>query len=252
MNETIRRLAVVLAVVVAIGIPSWQAISGFGQSASEFSSEGDSTLRVAGYAFSIWSIIYAGLAAYALRRLVRRSGKIEAALDWPLAAAALGCGLWIVAAALDQRWISVLVIFASAAAATTGLTRVSRAERAFTWTDRLTAVWPIALLAGWLTIASAVNLLTVLTAEGVIPPEARLVALAAVVVTALVAGAVLLLTRSGVYAVPVIWGLVGAYVAERGDAEAVAWTALACAAALALTTIWLIRRPGSPTASRAR
>lgn len=242
MSDPIRRLAVVAAVVLAMGVPAWQAVSGFGQSASEFAAQGDSTLEVAGYAFSIWSVIYLGLAAYAVRRLVRPSGEIEAALDWPLAAAALGCGLWIVAAALDQGWGSVLVIVASAAAAILGLTRLTRTKHVFDWRERLTAVWPIALLAGWLTIASAVNLLTVLTAEGVIAPGAEAPAVAGIVIAALAAVAVLLADRIGSYAVPVIWGLVGAFVAERGDAAVVAWTALGCAAALALTTLWLARR----------
>lgn len=243
MTDPIRRLSVVAAVALAIGIPGWQAVSGFGQSASEFAAQGDSTLQVAGYAFSIWSVIYLGLAAYAVRRLVHPSGEIETALDWPLAAAALGCGLWIVAAALDQRWGSVVLIVASAASAILGLTRATRIGRVFSWGDRLTAVWPIALLAGWLTIASAVNILTVLTAEGILVPGAQTAAVTGIAIAALTAIAVLLVDRIEVYAIPVIWGLVGAFVAERGDGAVVAWTALGCAIALALTTLWLARRP---------
>lgn len=238
------RVAVVLGVTAAIAAPAWQALADFGLSASEFASRGDSTLRVAGYAFSIWGVIYLGLASYAVRRVARPAGEVEAALDWPLALASLGCGLWIMAAALDARWASVAIIVLSAAAAILGLVRLRPMSGALGWTGRLTALWPIALLAGWLTIASAVNLLTVLTAEGLIAPDNRPAALAGVLIATGVAAAVVLACRYPTYAGPVVWGLVGAFVAERADAPALAWTALACAASLAVTALWLGRRRG--------
>lgn len=61
-----RKLAVIGAVAFAILVPAIQALTGWGQSAAEFSAGGDGTLRAAGYAFSIWSVIYAGLVAYAV------------------------------------------------------------------------------------------------------------------------------------------------------------------------------------------
>nr|QQZ51808.1 hypothetical protein JKL49_13480 [Phenylobacterium glaciei] len=64
-----RSLAVVLAVVAAIAIPAIQMTQHIGLSAAEFSGQGDQTLRAAGYAFSIWGLIYFGLAAYAIYQL---------------------------------------------------------------------------------------------------------------------------------------------------------------------------------------
>jgi hypothetical protein len=62
----LRTLAVIAAVLFAIAAPALQAIGDLGLSASDFAGQGDSTLRAAGYAFSIWSLIYVLLVAYAV------------------------------------------------------------------------------------------------------------------------------------------------------------------------------------------
>ena len=48
-----RKLAVILAVAFALGAPAHHALTGWGLSAGEFASDGNTTLRAAGYAFSI-------------------------------------------------------------------------------------------------------------------------------------------------------------------------------------------------------
>ncbi|RAK52393.1 hypothetical protein [Phenylobacterium deserti] len=227
------RLAVWFGIAVALGAPAFQALTNWGLTASEFSQSGDQTLRVAGYAFSIWGVIYTGLAAYAVRRLLRPGGARERALDGPLALASLCCGLWILAAGADQRWLTVAIIFAGLVAALVGLSRLARTGRDFTWPERLTVLWPIALLAGWLTAASIVNVLTVATAEGLIEPSLRTpAAIVGVLAAGAIAIATLLATRFASYAAPVAWGLVGAFVAERSDQPLVAYAALGCAALL--------------------
>jgi hypothetical protein len=58
-----RRLAVLAAAVFAVIVPVVQALGGFGLSQAEFAADGNQTLRVAGYAFSIWSLLYLGLSS---------------------------------------------------------------------------------------------------------------------------------------------------------------------------------------------
>ncbi|MES2896505.1 MAG: hypothetical protein V4759_10770 [Pseudomonadota bacterium] len=239
------RIAVWLGVAAAIAAPASQAITGWGLTASQFAGQGDATLRVAGYAFSIWGVIYAGLIGYAVRRMLQGPGAaLEAAVDLPLAAASLGCGLWIVAAGLNLRWLTVLVIAAALAAALVGLVRLRRTSRTFTWAERLTVLWPLALLAGWLTVAAVVNLLTVLTAEGLIgPASASAAAIAGIVAAGALSLAVLRATRLVSYTLPVAWGLLGAFMAERGDQPVVAYAALAFAGLLPIAAIFI--RPAS-------
>lgn len=235
------------AVAFAILVPTLQALTGWGQSAAEFSADGNSTLRAAGYAFSIWSIIYLGLIIYAAYQVLPRRAEPQllAVVGWPSAIAAFGCGLWIIASAADLDWVSVAVILASAGAMIFGLVQArTRGLGLKGWPRRL-VIWPLGLLAGWLTAAAALNILTVLTAEGFIPPAsaqpAALAGVAGVVVVALLSA---LGVRVGAYGLAVGWGLVAVAVAESDPKPLVAVLALVGAAlVLGVSLILALRRP---------
>lgn len=224
-----RAAAIGLSVIAAIAIPAWQIIGHVGLSAAQFSAQGDQTLRAAPYAFSIWSIIYIGLVAFAIYQFrpgVRRSGLMNR-VGWPAAAGILGCGLWIIASALNLQWLSVAVIVASTASLIGGLLA---APRTLSRAERLWIIAPLTLLAGWLTIASGLNLVTVLTAQGWITPS--VVWAAAAIAAVLIVGA--LIGRrlvAPVYLAPIIWGLAAVAVAESGQ---IIVAGMAAAAALAL------------------
>lgn len=234
-----RKALVVLAVAFAILTPAIQALLDLGLSQREFADAGNETLRAAGYAFSIWTLIYAGLIAHAVQQVVDR-GRHEplfVALK-PSIAAIAGCGLWIVASALNERWLSVVVILASAGTALWALMRargVAQGLKSHLW-----SVWPIALLGGWLLIASAVNILTVMTAEGMIGADLR-TAYGLLGITA-VAAVTIGVMRAGVsfaYGLPVAWGLVAVFAAERSDQPATAFPALGAAVIVLAASGWI-------------
>lgn len=244
-----RKLAVILAVAFALGAPAHQGLTGWGLSAGEFASDGNTTLRAAGYAFSIWGLIYAGLVGYAIYQALPRNDANPrlAALGWPAAVAIAGCGAWIVASALDLKWLTVLIIGAAAATLTSALWRQARVADVATVGERVLAWWPLGLLAGWLTIASAINLLTVLTAQGLIGPGNALpAALVGIVAVSAVAAWMLRATRLVAYAAPVAWGLVAVWVAERADKPLVGGAALVAAILVAGLALWV----GRPSAAR--
>jgi hypothetical protein len=229
MKHAARKIAVIAAVVFAIGAPALQALTGWGQSAAEFSRAGEGTLKAAGYAFSIWSLIYAGLVAFAVYQALPRSDGSAAVrrAAWPAAVAIAGCGAWICASAADLEWASVAVILVSLAAAIAALLLA----RGAAGLDRLLVLWPTGALAGWLTVASVLNVLTILTETGRIGPgRALIAALAGIAAAAVVALSVLRASRLPVYALPVAWGLVAVFVAERARDAPAAWAALAAAA----------------------
>ena len=232
-----RQIAVIAAVVFAILSPIIQSFGNIGLSASEFSRSGDQTLRAAGYAFSIWSVIYAGLIAFAVWQALprNRDARVMDLLGWPATVAIAGTGAWIWASALDARWATVAIIVASAVVLIGGLLLAQRRGEPGTFMDWILAWWPLGLLAGWLTIASALNILTVLTAEAYITPASALPAagLGIIAVTLATIG-MLQVSRLVAYGVPVVWGLVGVWVAEKGDQPVVAVGALAAAIAIGL------------------
>lgn len=239
-----RQIAVIGAVAIAVVTPAVQASLDLGLSQREFAASGDGVLRAAGWAFSIWSLIYAGLIAYAIWQAPekRRDVAFLASIGWPAAVAVLGCGLWIVAAAADARWASVAIILVSAGSITGGLWRAPLPTREQKG-ERLLAVWPLGLLAGWLTIASALNLLTVAKAEGLISQDAAApAALAGLVLVAACAIAVVARTRITAYGVAIAWGLFGVWAAEQTQKSAVAGTALLFAVAVAAWSVWTLAR----------
>ena len=247
-----RRIIVLATAVFAVVIGQAQILMGWGQSPAEFAADSDETLRVAGYAFSIWGVIYLGLLIYAVRQALPQTGEspLIGRFGWPSAAAFLGIGWWIVAAAFDWEAATEVLIFASLAVLLVPLMINADTIRALgrTERDRWTVVWPLALLAGWLTVAAPVNLLTILTGDKALPTMLSPIAWAmlAIVVVALVALVVTLRIRTLAYGLPIAWGLLGVFVAEQERNGTLAYFALAAAVAVLIGAVILTfrLRPG--------
>ncbi|WP_397422799.1 hypothetical protein [Phenylobacterium sp.] len=234
-----RNIAVIASVAFAIAVPALQMGLGLGLSAKDFAGQGDSTLRAAPYAFSIWSVIYLGLIAYAVWQALprNRGDRALASIGWPSVIAIAGCGVWIIASSANWQWASVGIIFASAGALTWGLIR--KAPRRRNLPENLLAWWPLALLAGWLTIASAINLLTVLTAQGLIAGEsARIAGFGGVITVLLIAVSVLRAPCPAVYGVPIAWGLVAVWAAEQAPKPQLAVLAMVSAVIVGGYALW--------------
>ncbi len=247
-----RRLIVLAAAIFAVVIGQTQVLLGWGQSPAEFSADGDGTLRVAGYAFAIWGLIYLWLLVYAVRQVLPRTGEslLIHRLGWPSVAALLGIGWWVVAAAFDWEAATIVLIFGSLAALLLPLLVNADAIRALPRgdRDRWMTVWPLALLAGWLTVAAPLNLITVATGNEMLPdvlsPTAWAI-LAIVGVTSVALGVTARL-RTLAYGLPIAWGLLGAFVAEQARNPMLAYVALAAAVAVLVGAIVLTfrLRPG--------
>lgn len=235
----LRSWLVLAAAVVAVMTAPILAWTGIGQPPDAFAADGDETLRAASYAFSIWGLIYLGLLAYSVWQTLGRAPETPAlrAVAWPSFIAMAGCAVWLVAAALDLDALTVVVIVGSAAAMIVGLLRAEPYRDDLGLFSRLFIFWPLGLLAGWLTIASAINILTVLTAWGVIGPDtARPAALAGIGAVLLVGATVAWRLRHIAYGLPIIWGLIAVAVAEYGDQPPVALAAVGGAVAMAIVS----------------
>ena len=241
-----RRLVVLAAAVFAVVVPVIQRLGGFGLSQAEFAADGNQTLQVAGYAFSIWGLLYLGQLIYAGRQALPQTGEsvLINRLGWPSAVALFGIGMWIVAAALNLKAASVVIIFASLLALLVPLLVNAGTIRAtgVMDRDRWFLIWPLAALAGWLTIAAPLNLITTATAFDALPaflsPTAW--AIVAIVVVILVVIEVTLYLRTMAYSLPIAWGLVGAFVAEQERNPVLGFTALGAAFLLFVAAVILV------------
>lgn len=244
-SDRTRRLIVLASALFAVVAGQLQQFAGLGQTPAEFSADSDATLRVVGWAFAIWGPIYLGLIAYAVRQVLPQTGESDVIrwFGWPSVLALLGIGWWILAAAWDAEVATIVLIFGSLIVLLIPLLGHAGAIRALPRSDRdrWLTVWPLAALAGWLTVASPVNLLTVATGNGdlpsALPPTAW--AVAALAVVTIFALLVTWRTRVWAYPVPVAWGLLGVFVAEQAKGNAtLAFGALAASLIVLGAALW--------------
>ena len=240
-----QRICILVAALVAIGFSFLQATGALGLTPAEFANNGASTVRAASYAFAIWGLIYAGLLVYAVYQLVPGWAESETLrrFGWPSAISMVAIGAWLAAAGADWRWMTVALIVLAAIVLFVPLTaRAPTPKRR----DTLLVVTPLALLAGWLTIASAINTVTVLTAEGfVAEDQATSWALGSIAAGVVVALYVTMKSRQLAYPIPIVWGLVAVFVAEQTHRPYVAWFAVSAAVLLSIVAVWqtLARKP---------
>ncbi len=192
----------------------------------------DPPVQPAGYAFSIWGVIYTWLIVSAIFGLWKRRDDST----WTASRVALSLSLalgtpWLAIANTSAIWATV-VIFTMAAAAITALLLSPK-------TDRWWLQTPVALYAGWLTAASFVSLGSMAAGYGILFGSLGWAYTA-------IAGALLVaLTvqtrrpRAPEYGAAVIWALVGIIVANGMTNALVSGLAATGIAILAAT---LLRR----------
>lgn len=235
-----RTVAIIAAAAFSVAVPVTQFALGVTPTGeTDLVRDGETTLEAAGYAFSIWSLIYAGLVSFAIYQALPSTKETPGlrALGWPSAVAMVGCGLWLIAAVYDIKLATLLIIIGSAAALCIPLSRryPVQHQREF-W---LVAA-PLSMLAGWLTVASAINTLTVLTGWGLInASSAPGWAAGGVIAVVLLGAGVAAASKNWIYPLPIAWGLAAVWVAEQTDRPTVAIMAAAGAALLVATAAWV-------------
>lgn len=172
--------------------------------------QSDPPIQPAGYAFSIWSLIYIYLIVSAIYGLVKRpQNSTWDAVRWPLIASLVLGTPWLWVANNNAIWSTVL-IFLMLATAIMALMRTPPTDR---WWLRV----PVALLAGWLTAASFVSLGVTMAGYGVLFNDLGWAYLG--ILLALVTAISVTMRMGGApeYAVAVIWALIGIMVNNGMD-----------------------------------
>jgi hypothetical protein len=186
----------------------------------------DPPVQPAGYAFSIWGVIYLWLtvsAAFGLWR--RRDDPAWDAVRLPLTVSVAVGAVWLPVAVRSPLWATGLIWVMLIAA----LWALLRTPARDLWWLRA----PVGLYAGWLTAASAVALGLVTAGWGVPPLGEVGWAVAALSVGLAISVAILRARASLMYALAIVWALVAVVV--RNGAEPVGLFAAGAAVAVAGT-----------------
>jgi len=236
-----------LSVVGNIGLNYWANTHPFnGRTMGTVSATYPTLLTPAGYAFSIWGLIFLALTVYAVWQLLpaQQTVQLPDAVARPLTLASVATAAWVVLFAYELLAVSVLVMLLILGALIVAFGRVRRRVRA-ALAPRWVSV-PFALYLGWISVASVINITIGLRALGWQTPDNVSVLLtfgllAVVVALGLIVGSVF---RSAVYPLVVAWALVAIWVAQRGGTyPELAWVALVGAGVVALGGVGLSLRP---------
>jgi len=208
-----------------------------------------SLLTPAGTAFSIWSVVYAGLVAYVVVQWLpdRAASPRHRAIGWLAAASLVLNALWLVAALQGFLWTSVAVIVVLLAVLVEIVRRLTRHPGPDGLVERVAVDGAFGLYLGWVSVAVVANIAASSADDG----QARTGTAAVVVsVLALVLVAAVAAVWAGRYGARVAvalaqsWGL--AWVAVNrlsGAPESVPVGVAAVAAAIVpLAAVAVVRR----------
>jgi hypothetical protein len=233
----------------------------FGVSVGEVSDRNGTSVVPAGYAFSIWGVIFALCLAYAVYQALprERENPLLRRVGWFSAGAFLLNGLWTFVFPAQLFIASQVVILGVFLCAGAAFLLVSRPAGKYvvSLAGRWLVALPLGLLFGWITAATLVGFATTLAGVGAFDGGLGEAAFGAWLLLAggLVAAGVIRVSRNGpwqgilAYSAAVLWALV-AVVVNQYDASlltTVSAVAAAVIVVLALLGRFRGRPPGQPS-----
>lgn len=244
----LKRLAIfnLLSVVLAI-IFNYFAQSGIfnGNTVGEISDKYANLFTPAGYAFSIWGLIYLSLLAFATFMVYQAytNGKhtdfIKDTSGWFIIAN-VGTCLWLVAWLYEYVAISVIIMFLILAK----LLKIVINNNMERWDAPIKVIafywWPICLYSGWIAVASIANMASYLAMvgwDGALFSEVEWTVImigVAVIINLLM----IWLRNMREFAAVGIWALIAIYLRHNGSEDLIANTAIAGAVLLFLNVAY--------------
>ncbi|MEO6518029.1 MAG: hypothetical protein ABIO17_03420 [Pseudoxanthomonas sp.] len=237
----------VLLLALAMPIVAWfSQQQAFGPTNGAISDRYPTLVVAAGYAFSIWGLIFLLDVLFGFWQLSskRHANGALAAIRVPAALGFALTALWMPVFSNEMFWLALPIIWISLACLLLCAVRLSRDQNPEP--GQLWFAWlPLSLHAGWLSLAAILNTAQVIVAYALLPTGNMLAWSAAL----LVAAAVILLALNQrmrgnlAYVGAVLWALVAVYMKQSASvlpgASTMAWLAMAIALTLVVQTIWL-------------
>jgi hypothetical protein len=186
---------------------------GIGMTQGEMSAASETPVTPAGYAFSIWAVLFALAIAWGIWQALPAGRDSVAArrLGWPLAGVFALCNLWMILSSLTGNgWHLVVVMLLSLGCVLTAL-YISRSLPSSGWIDGWVIHPLTGMLAGWISAATFANIAGAALITGAIRADGAAGTLAAIMILLAAAGLALgvLWTTKGApwYAAAFAWAL---------------------------------------------
>jgi len=253
-SPLVRQVVVTLTFVVCI-VGSLIGVGVFGGTRIAEAADGllsaDATLLApATEAFSVWSVIYAGLGLYTVWQWWDRTD--ERRIAWLVAASLVLNAAWILAVQAGIVALSVVVILALLAVLAVAFARLL-SGRPRSWVEAVVADGTVGIYLGWVSVATCANIAAALYGAGFTGgarPELWAVGVLAVVA---VIGSAVAVVGGGrlAPAATTVWGLSWIAIGRgTGDAEATTTAVAAAVAAAIIAVVTVAFRVRDLTAQR--
>jgi hypothetical protein len=253
LSVTVAEILCVVGTLLGVGLIGGTRVE---ESAGGALSAEATRLAPAGPAFSIWSVIYLGLAAYTVWQWLPSSvTERTRSTGWLAAASMLLNAGWLLVTQQGWIWASVVVILALALVLGELLRRLTN-RPATGVAERMVVDGTFGLYLGWVAVATCANVTAALVASGVRPSAAASDALAVVVLLVAAAlGVVFARTLNGRWAVAIAmaWGLGWIAVGRtNGSPPSLVVALFAAVAALVVLAVvpWTRQRAPQPSPVR--
>lgn len=233
--------------LLAVIIVNFLATRGIfnGATVGDVSARYQSYFTPAGYAFSIWSVIYLGLIAFVIfqgrslfKEREKEADKAVAQIGWWFVVSCIANILWLFAWLYDYIGLSV-VIMALLLFALVRIIIQTHMETVDAPLQKIVFVWwPFSIYSGWIAVAIIANTAAYLTKVGWQRLGIGEFSWTMIMIMAVgVINLALTWTRNmREFALVGVWGLVAVAVANWGEEQPIAFTALATAAILFISS----------------
>jgi hypothetical protein len=247
-DQRIKAVLVLLATAATI-VFNVLAATGFvnGITPAEISDKYPTVVTPAGYAFSIWSLIYLGLSAFSIYQILpsnlERFGGIRTLY---VVSCVFNCG-WIYFWHHDWIGVCVFLIFALGVAL---VVIAAKFRNTVTLTETFLIKGTFGIYAGWVTVASMVNLIVYFR---YVDSALALSTAVAVVIVIIATAAAVLATRmiaNNFYPLAVAWALTAIAVKQSGNTALVVACAFGVIVSLLMAVSFVLKLPSAPTSFR--
>ena len=248
-GDVARQVAVILAAIFQIAVPVFT-----GPVVGRVSAENPTLIVPADYAFVIWTPIFLLALIYAVYQALpsNRENPLLKRIGWFSALAYFSNGVWEIVFPAREFVLSQMVFVGISTGAVVAFVLVQRGARSGSRFDHWLVAPAFGLLAGWVTAAFFVGLVTVLVAAGAMSGgigEALFGALMLIVGGA-VACAAILGGKNGpvqgylAYGAAVLWALAGVVANQYQNSLITSSTSVVCALLVAAILFIALRRSG--------
>jgi len=244
-RDVARQVANVAGAIFQIAVPVFT-----GPAVAQVSAENPTLVVPADYAFVIWTLIFLALIYAAYQALpANRENTLLKKIGWFSALAYFSNGIWEFLFPAREFVLSQVVFVGITTGAVVAFLLVQRAGGAGSLVERWIVAPAFGLLAGWVTAAFFVGLVTVLATTGMLSGgigEAVLGALLLIVGGAF-ACAVILAAKTGpvqgylAYGSAVLWALAGIVVNQFRESQITSATSIVCALLVAVVLLVALR-----------